>query len=237
MTARAELIKVLTLPATWLTLLGTLFVTVVLDVAFIAAAGQGQTGSTSALDVGLASIGYAQAGFLILGVLTVTSEYGGQVFTSLTAVPRRLELQVVKGLILVAVSIPAAILMVTVSTLLARLALPDAAQAGAGELLGAIGGATVYLALTTLLAAAVAVAVRRSLPAVALLLGYYFILGPYVRDRTEHASFLPDTAGYSLWFPGGAEGAPSPAVGFAVVLAWSLVAFAAATAAFVRRDA
>jgi ABC-2 type transport system permease protein len=72
-------------------------------------------------------------------------------------------------------------------------------------------GDPAYLVLTTVLAAAVGTLSRHALAAVVVVLGYYYVLGPFVRDRVDD----------SLWLPAG----------------WTVVAVLAATVAVVRRDA
>jgi hypothetical protein len=193
----------LTVPALWA-------VTVLLDLAVVAAARQGRPEPGA----GLGAIGYAQAGFVVLGVLVATSEYqGGQFRTSLTAVPRRLELQVVKALVLATAGALTAAVTVVASVLIVQ-------SAPAGPVgLSRAAQAVACLALTTVLASCVATVVRRTLPAVAVLLGYFYLAGPYVRDHTTYAGYLPDIAGG--WIP---------------LTAWTLAAFAVATMTFRIRD-
>ncbi|MFI7121262.1 hypothetical protein [Amycolatopsis sp. NPDC049868] len=194
---RAEILKLLSLPATYFTLLGTLGVSVVLAAAFSRH--------------GVSLVGYAQAGFIVLGVIAVTSEYsGGQIHRTLTAMPRRITQQLAKMAALLTVALPVAIM-----TALAIGPWSDAV------------GASAYLALTTILSAAVATVLRWSVPAVAGLLGYYFIAGPLLRDRATFAAYLPDAASHDLRALGGS----------AVVLGWVLVAVAISTTTFHRRDA
>ena len=156
--ARAELIKLVTLPALALTVLLTWAVTAVL--AF-------------ALDAGPESIRYARAGFVVLGVLAAASEYdGGQLRTSLVCTPRRLELFAVKAVVLVLATTPLAVVTVLI--------------AGAGDIAA--------LVLTVLLAAAVATVLRGAVPAVAVVLGYYYVLGPFVADWVVDGPWLPAAA-------------------------------------------
>ncbi|MGW4826936.1 hypothetical protein ACWEOG_05095 [Amycolatopsis japonica] len=194
---RAEILKLLSLPATYFALFGTLAVSVILATAF---ARQG-----------VSPVGYTQAGFLVLGVIAVTSEYsGGQIHRTLTAMPRRITLQLAKMAALLIVAVPAAVL-----TALAGGPWSDAA------------GASAYLALTTVFSAAVATVVRWSVPAVAGLLGYYFIAGPLLRGRATFADYLPDAASHDVRSLGGS----------AVVLVWALVAVGISAITFHRRDA
>jgi hypothetical protein len=209
--ARAELRKLLTLPSLRLTALLTCAASLFLVYVFAAAESRGEPLG----DRAVAPIGYAQAGFLVLGVLAAASEHqaGGQLRSTLLAMPRRLPLYAAKALTLAAVTIPVAALIAVAS------ALP------AGEP-GRAPAAAAYLTLTTLLAAAVAGVVRRAVPAVALLLSLYFVAGPLLRNRSEAiAAYLPDTA------------ALDPARGAAATIAWTTSALAVAALAFHRRDA
>jgi ABC-2 type transport system permease protein len=173
-TARAELLKLVTLPALALTVGLTWGLTALL--ALVADEAD--------------PIPYVRAGFLVLGVLAASSEYeGGQLRTTLLCVPRRLRLQGVKALVLGLATLPVAVVTVLV--------------AGTGD--------PGYLIVITLLAAGVATLLRHAVAAVVVVLGYYYVLGPFVRDRFDDG----------LWLPA----------------AWSLVALLAAAAAVVRRDA
>ncbi|MEU8611289.1 hypothetical protein AB0C29_25220 [Actinoplanes sp. NPDC048791] len=174
-TARAELLKLATLPALALTVVLTWAVT-----TLIALVAQG----------GPDPVPVVRAGFLVLGVLAATSEYdGGQIHTTLLCTPRRARLQVTKTLVLTLATVPIAVVTVLL--------------AGTGN--------PVYLVLTTVLAAAVGTLLRHALAAVVVVLGYYYVLGPFVRDSFDD----------SLWLPAG----------------WTVAAVLAATVAVVRRDA
>lgn len=211
-TARAELRKLLTLPSLRLTVLLTWTAHLTLTWAYRVAESHGEPlGDNPAL----APLAYTQAGFLVLGVLAAASEYeeGGQIRTTLLASPRRLPLQAVKALTLAVVTLPVA------ATTAATSALP----AGAATWTPA---ATAYLTLTTLLGAAFAGVVRRSVLAVILLLGLYFIAGPLIRTwSATSAAYLPDTA------------ALDPCRGAAATVGWTLGALALAAYSFHRRDA
>jgi ABC-2 type transport system permease protein len=210
--ARAELRKLLTLPSLRLTVLLTWTANLLLTYAYASARSRGEPLGD---DAALAPLGYTQAGFLVLGVLAAASEYqaGGQIRTTLLAIPRRLPLQATKALTLAAVTLPVAAATAATSTLSAG----GAARTPA---------ATAYLTLTTLLAAAVAGLVRRAEPAVVLLLSLYFIAGPLLRTRSGAiAAYLPDTA------------ALDPSRGAAATIIWTLSALALAVLTFHRRDA
>jgi ABC-2 type transport system permease protein len=211
-TTCAEGRKLLTLPSLRLTALLTWIGTLMLAYAYAAAESRGEPLGN---DAGLAPLGYTQAGFLVLGVLAAASEHqaGGQIRTTLLAMPRRLPLYAAKAVTLAAVTLPLAAATAVTSTVPGG----DAAQTPA---------ATAYLMLTTLLAAAVASLVRRAVPAVVLLLSLYFIAGPLLRTRSDTiAAYLPDTA------------ALDPSRGAAATIIWTLSALALAALAFHRRDA
>jgi len=238
---RAEIIKLATLPTFRLTVLGTWAAAVALGVAFASAAIHGQTGTTSALDVGLDPVDQTLAGFIILGIAAATSEYnGGQIRTSLVSVPRRMQLQASKVIALVLVTVPVAICDVIFGVGAARGVLGRFADlSDLSRAAQAVAGAVAYLTLTALISFAIATVMRRTLPAVATLLSYYFIVGPVVRDYTALSIYLPDTAGRSMWFPGysGTDGALNVMQGSAVVVLWTLVAMTIAMMSFRCRDA
>lgn len=235
----AELSKLMSLPATWLTLGGTLVVNLILAIVFTTAGLSGSTGTRSATDIGLASIGYSQAGFVILGVLATCSEYtGGQIRTTLIAMPRRALQFTAKHLALVIVVLPAAAVTAASGVVLTTSALGDTATpVTSGHVARVLIGVTAYLALTTLLSAAVGALVRRTLAAVVVLLGYYFIVGPLLRDQTQAAQYLPDTAGFAMWFPVPDNASSvTPAQGTLLLTAWTIVLIAAVMLGYRRWD-
>ncbi|OXS52653.1 ABC transporter permease [Cohnella sp. CIP 111063] len=235
----AELSKLWSLPAVWLTLGGSLILNLVLAAAFVSAGLQDLTGTPNALDIGLASISYIQAGYIVLGIVASCSEYtGGQIRTTLTAMPRRSLQLIAAHLALMIVVVPAALITATSGVLLAAIALGDAsAPVELGSTVGILAGVTGYLGLTTLISASFGVLLRRTLPAAIVVLGYYFIAGPLLREQTAHAKYLPDTAGLAMWFPQpGDASALSPVHGATVLVAWTLGAFVVALAVYRKRD-
>lgn len=235
----AEASKLWSLPTTWLTLIGTFIVNIILAVAFASAGLQGSTGTQSVLDIGLASVSYAQVGFMILGILAVCSEYiGGQIRTTLTAMPRRGIQLIAAFLALTAVLIPAAIIIPASGLLLTAILLGGAtAPIALGNLVTVMIGVTVYLTLTALISAAVGILLRRTLPSVAVVLGYYFIAGPLLRDQTALAKYLPDTAGFVMWFPQSDNASVlTPVQGGILLVVWTLAAIIIAAIVYRKRD-
>lgn len=233
----AELSKLCSLPITWITLGGTFIVNLVLAFAFSNAALQGIVSINSTLEIGLASVSYAQAGFMVFGILIVCSEYiGGQIRTTLTAMPRRGFQLFAALLALTIVLIPAAF-VVSVSGLLLTQTLYGGVAAPIvwGNVVTSLLGVTVYLTLTSLISAAIGILLRRILPAIAIVLGYYFIAGPLIRDYASFANFLPDTAGVVLWFPP-SNHVLTPMQGGILLVAWTLFAISIAAILYRKRD-
>ncbi|BCJ39530.1 hypothetical protein GCM10010168_62220 [Actinoplanes ianthinogenes] len=196
----AEVRKLLTLPAirttTVLTVLGTLLL------------------ATTRQD-GIRVLQVVQVGFLALGVFATTHEFqaGGQIRTTLLASPRRLLLTAAKGTALVTVTVPVAVVVALTATVPAG----DSGKAPA---------AVVYLALTSLLAAAVGLLLRHSVTAVAVLLPAYLIAAPMLRAHSPaFSAWLPDTA------------LTDPTRGAAALIVWAAAASVLAAARFHSRDA
>lgn len=76
----AELDKLVTLPLIGLTLMVTFILNLGLAAAFTSVDLQEAAGTQNILNTGLSSMGYLQAGFIILGILTTCSEYTGDRF-------------------------------------------------------------------------------------------------------------------------------------------------------------
>ncbi|WNV88366.1 hypothetical protein [Umezawaea sp. Da 62-37] len=209
-TVHAELLKLATLPSTRLVVVSTWAVTPLLDVVYLRT-----TVSASALDVGLAPLGYSEIGFVLLGVLVATSEYDGQIRTSLTCVPGRVELQLAKSFALAVGCFAIALVTVALSLTTARTARPDGPFAPFEPAATTVA----HLVLTALLAAAVATVLRAAVPALTLLLGYYLVAAPLLRGHTD---FLPDTV----------DGGQA----LVVAIGWAVVAVGVSTAIFHRRD-
>ena len=204
---RAELLKLGTLPAVPLTAAVTVAATVLLALAAASASDRGQV-----LDV-LLPLRYAQAGFLVLGVLAAASEYRhGTIRITLVAMPRRFTVQLAKAATLAAVATPVAAVAVAV------------AVAGSPPTVATSLGITSQLALCALSASAVATTTRQATPAAAIVLVLYFVACPLLRAATGLGPYLPD----AVFDPDGNVLAPA---------VWALAALTAAACLFDRRDA
>lgn len=216
----AELLKLRSLPAVAITLSVTLFCTTGLSVLIATTA-----------DAPLQTIQYAQIGFILLGVLTVGSEYAGsQIHTTLLSMPNRLALLAGKATAYGVTALVAAVVVVTAAFAAARLS----SDQPAGELT-AVLGAVVYLVLIGLFAAAIATLTRNLLAAVVAMTALVLIVSPLLRTTTAVASYLPDSAGMRLYQ--GADDGLTVLQGAAVLLAWLAVTHLLSAATFLKRDA
>lgn len=238
----AELDKSVTLPLTWFTLIGTFIMNIVLAAAYTSVGLQEAAGTQSILKIGLASMGYLQAGFIILGILSTCSEYsGGQIRTTLTTIPWRGFQLSMKHLALALITIPAAFIITGSGVLYTFIMMKDTAvEFDIFTMIKTLAGATGYLTLTTLLSAAMGAIFRRTTPALVVLLGYYFVVSPLWRDfLTSIKYYLPDMAGYSMYMPHSLDeiNALTPMQGTGILVLWTLIFFIVATVFYRRRDA
>ncbi|WP_098744881.1 ABC transporter permease [Paenibacillus sp. EZ-K15] len=239
---RAELDKLVTLPLIWLTLMGTFILNLVLAAAFTSVGLQGAAGTQSILDIGLASMGYLQAGFIILGILATCSEYtGGQIRTTLTTIPWRGYQLSTKHLALGIITIPVAFIIAASGVLYTFIMMRDtAAVIEIDTLIKTLLGATGYLTLTTLLSAAIGALLRRTTSALVILLGYYFIVSPLSRDfLSSIKNYFPDTAGaYMYMLPSSDKINVLTAMqGTGITMLWTVIFITLAIVFYRKRDA
>ncbi|UNK21074.1 ABC transporter permease [Paenibacillus sp. N3/727] len=235
----AELEKLVTLPLIWLTLIGTFILNLVLAAAFTSAGLQGAAGTQSILNIGLASMGYLQAGFIILGIVATCSEYtGGQIRTTLTTIPWRGFQLSTKHLALAIITIPVAFIIAASGVLYTFIMMRDTAVViKIDTMIKTLVGATGYLTLTTLLSAAIGALLRRTTPALVILLGYYFIVSPLSRDFLPN--YFPDTAGYYMYMPPSSNeiNILTPMQGTGILMLWTLIFITVAIVFYRKRDA
>jgi len=227
----AELSKLGTLPTAIVAAAGT-----VLAAGGIAAAlaANPATQRSSAVAVTAQTIPYVQVGLILLGILPVAHEYaGGQLRTTLMAVPDRGLLVAAKT---IAVTIAAALtgtVTVAVGRAVAALTRHTAGvrRGEAGVLLDAAG----YLVLSALLAHAVALLVRNLTAALVAMLGLVLIVSPLLASVSEGARWLPDRAAAQLYDP--TDTVLTAGTGTLVAVAWTTVIAGIATVQFIHRDA
>ena len=238
----AELDKLVTLPWIWLTLIGTFILNLVLAAAFTSVGLQEAAGTQSILNIGLASMGHLQAGFIILGILATCSEYtGGQIRTTLTTIPWRGIQLSTKHLALAIITIPAAFTIAASGVLYTFIMMRDTAVViEIGTMIETLVGATGYLTITTLLSAAIGALLRRTTPALVVLIGYYFIVSPLSRDFLPSIkNYFPDTAGYYMYLSPSPDeiNVLTPIQGTGISMLWALIFITVAIVFYRKRDA
>lgn len=239
---RSELDKLVTLPLIWLTLMGTFILHLLLAAAFTSIGLQRAAGTQSTLDIGLASMGYLQAGFIILGIIAACSEYiGGQIRTTLATIPWRGIQLSMKHLALAIITVPAAFIIAASGVLYTFMMMRDtAAVIEIDTMIEAVAGATGYLTLTTLLSAAIGALLRRTTPSLVGLLGYYYIVSPLTRDFLPGIKkYFPDTAGYYMYMPPSSDkiNVLTPMQGTGISMLWTLIFVTVAIVFYRKRDA
>lgn len=255
---RAEWIKFRSVRSTFWTLPITALVIVAL--AVLQAWGMTAFEDTAEVETQAATIvtgGWilAQAVVSVLAILTITGEYStGMIRSTLSAVPRRLPALWAKALVL---AVAVAVISGVAVGLSWLASLPFLRQLGLGVDLSAADdlrlliGTPLYLATIALFALAVGALVRHSAAAIAIVLGMLLVAEGVVaslpfRVFEVTSPFLPSTAGGRLIVDSptlqglnaaGTGPHLTPWQGYAVLLGWVVVLFAAAAVLLRRRDA
>ena len=192
----------------------------------------------------LAGIGVAQLATGVLGVLAITGEYStGMIRSSLTAVPRRLSFLTGKALAFgataLAISLPATFVTFFVGQAILS---GEGIGVGIGDpgVLRALVGAGLFLATIGLFGLALGAMARNTAAGIAALVGILFVLPPIVYHLPSGGSiypYLPSSAGSAVWTTEPGPHTLAPWVGFGVLCAYVVVAFAVAAIQMMRRDA
>ena len=241
MTLHAEWTKIRTVPGTAWLLLGTVALTVLLGaLAANTMPADGDPAKTSLMGVTL-----GQAVVVILAVGMVSGEYGtGMIRTTLTAVPRRMNMLAAKGTVVAALTLAAGTAAVLVSVATGDLLLPNGLSLSEGPIQRATAGSVVYLALIALLSVGVAMLVRDAAAAIGVVLGLLYLtpsVASLISDPEWHDRLLklsPMTAGLSVQATINLDQQPiGPWEGIGVLALWAAGALLAGGAALRFRDA
>lgn len=232
----SEASKLWSLPAIWLILGGTLALTVVLSIALSTSAKLGPGQEVNILDYGVTAVTWTQCGFFLLGVIASTSEYvGGQIRTTLVAMPDRIAWRLAATVALLPLAFVAGLLVVVASittTILTSGA--SAADVDLGLASRIIASAAGYLTLMAVLSSALGLLIGRAIPAASILLVYLLILSPLLQGQNWY--FLPDIASYTLWFASISDSAPPAPVSWLILVAWTFAFLAPSISIATRRD-
>ncbi|WP_129656336.1 ABC transporter permease [Rothia halotolerans] len=239
---RAELSKLVSLPASWL----AAAVGVVVSAAVtVLSAGS----STPGPDTGFSSLALGVAGAIVIGVVAMSSEYavegeesagGRQITTTLTAVPSRLRVLLAKALAVAMATAALAVVAIAVTFGLTALLLGDRAPVLDADAIVRMGGMALYWVLVALLAFALTVLTRNGVvPMAVLIANFSAVPVTFLLTRVaDLANWLPDVAGMRMWSRGLDTSVEiAPVLGGAVMAAWVAVLLVIASVTFTRRDA
>ncbi|MFF4649854.1 ABC transporter permease [Streptomyces sp. NPDC001380] len=238
----SEWTKIRSVPSTVWTLAVAVGAVVGIGGAAVAWSKGGTRPGDNILGLGLGGFLVGQIAVIVLGVLTVTSEYGsGMIRTTLVACPRRTRVLTAKAAVLAGLVLVAGTASVGLFAALAVLVLgPGAGPQPAGRLLDAVAGGGLYLTVVALMSLAVGTLLRHGAGAIAAMIGFVLLpvvlglfagerLGPYLLRHSAVATsaslfgsgFDPDTGCWRL---------------LATLAGLTAVLLAGAYAAAVRRD-
>lgn len=253
---RSEWAKLWTLRSTWITLgLALVFVVafgLIASARYKSVVDSGTPrldhdwADATAVSLSLFGTNFGQLALGVLGVLVTAGEYStGMVRSTLAAVPRRLPVlwskAVVYGLVALVVggvAVFAAFVFGSgiVSGTRAAMSLSDAGVARS------LLGAALYLAMVGVIGVALGGLLRSIAGGIAVLVAVLMLVPGLVSLLPDSWSgdinpYLPSNAGQAMFALHQAPQTLAPMAGFAVFLAWMIVALAAAALRLVRRDA
>ena len=204
--------------------------------------------SIDSVRVSLGGLHLSQLAIGLLGVLTITSEYGtGMIRATLAAVPQRRLMLAAKAIVLAAAALVTGTGASFAAYLVFEAFLPagDAMRTSLADpgVLRAVTGAGLYLAVLGLLAMAVAGLIRHTAGAITAVIGFVLVLAPLSQLIPDPAgkyihAYLPTEAGQLVVQTHRAAGdVLSWWQGFGVFVLWVVVLLAAAGWLLQRRDA
>ncbi|MFD7624586.1 ABC transporter permease subunit [Streptomyces sp. NPDC059851] len=188
-----------------------------------------------------------QAAVIVFGVLVVGTEYStGMIRTSLAAVPRRGSF--LAGKLTAATALALIVGMVTsfASFFIGQSLLGEHSIAiGEPNVLRAVVGAGLYMAVLALFSMGMTMILRSSMLALGILLPLFFLISPILSsvDATKKvAEYLPNQAGSQIMQTvqitmDGSEPPYGPWGGFAIMVAWALAAVVGGFLVLKNRDA
>ena len=248
---KAELFKLVSLPAIWLALglLVPATVGAITSVSALDAINRG-TETAAGVDAGYQELAFGVVGVIILGVAAVSSEYfteseeaggGRQITASLTAIPSRLGFLLAKTAAVALVS-----MLLAIAAYAATMAVLHVILGGYFPLPGArdlprLAGVVCYWVLTALLALGITVLTRQSVIPLALLITNTSVVTvTYLLTRiTPLANYFPDMAGIRMFIHQVPDSNVdiSPLAGGMVMTAWTVALLLVSAIVFCRRDA
>ena len=245
---RSEVTKLFSVRSTLWTLLAFLVVTIGFSALICAVAGRADVSGPDydAASQSLVGLFFGQVAAVVLGVLSITSEYSkGGIRTTLTAVPNRLRLLAAKALVIAVTLALVSLVAVFASFFLGQslLAKHDA-SVGLGDphVLRAVLGGALYVVASGLFGFALGVLLRQSAGAITGGLVLLFVAPPLVGLIPGHtgdtiSKYFTSNAGQSILMAVHDPATLSPWGGYAVFTLWWVIPLAIGAALMVRRDA
>lgn len=190
-------------------------------------------------------IQFSQLAICVLAVLTITGEYStGMIRSTLSTSPTRTPALVAKGLVTVLVAFATGVVATALSWLVTYFVLDPSTRVDLADTENQriLLGAPLYLAAIALLAFGIGAMLRHSAGALATVLGLLLVVEGIFASIPwtffeKVSPYLPMSAGSQLVQSANPDAVLSPWQGYGVLLAWGVVAFAAATVLLKRRDA
>lgn len=250
---RGEWIKLRTVRSTYITLSLVVVLGVGLGALISWAAGShyGQKGTPSVFDptsTGFSGLALGQLAVAVLGALVVTSEYStGMIRTSLIAVPARGRFLAAKAVVFTAVTLVVGEVTAFIAFFVGQAILSGQhapyATIGQADVLRAVIGAGLYLAMVGLLSVAVGALVRNTAGSIAILVALVFVV-PAILTAALPSSieqpvikFWPSEAGRQILIVHRDAHTLPAWAGFGVMALFTFIVAALGTANMVRRDA
>ncbi|MFE3762776.1 ABC transporter permease subunit [Streptomyces sp. NPDC059104] len=252
--ARSEWTKIRTVASTSWTLAIAFIATVGFSAAFCAAVSSGfdsmkpvERATFDPVLLSFSGMSFGQLSMIIFGVLVVSTEYStGMIRTSLAAVPSRAGFLLGKLTVATALALVVGLLTSFVSFFLGQAVLGDHGTGlGGDDVLRAVIGAGVYMALLALFSMGVATMLRSSVASISILIPFFLIVSNILsgfESTRKYGQYLPDKAGSKIMqivpdAMGSTETPYGPWGGLGIMLLWVLAAVLGGYLVLKKRDA
>ena len=245
---RSETVKFFTVRSTfWV--LSIAVVLIIGSAAILAVASKtedvfGDTGVPAGAMAPVGGVFFPRLVYVVLGVIAIGSEYAtGMIRSTLMAAPTRTPALMAKTVVVGVASFLVSFASVLVAFAVVQAILSSTtlgAHLGDPQVLRMLVGAALYLSFLTMLSLAIGAIVRNTAAGISVIIGLLLILPTFLpiipwQPLEDLVTYLP-SAGDSVFSPEG-TGVHSTWVGFAILVAWTVVATALATVLLKRRDA
>ncbi len=250
---RSEWIKLTSVRSTWITLLVALALGVGVGTLISYLAGNHYSSSSLSdqatwdpTAISLGAVNIAQLAIAVLGVLVITSEYSsGMIRVSLAAVPRRSRFLASKTLVYTTVALVVGEVTAFAAFLLGQVVIGSNAphtNLGSPDVLRAVIGAGLYLAVIGLLATGIGTLLRHAAAGISAIVALLFVLPGVVQalpDSWRHpvTEFWPTQAGSQIFVLHRNAHTLAAWSGFGVLLLFTAIVLAGANYVLHRRDA